>query len=399
MSEGTWLGRYRRVLPIRARDSFHLLSAETDDGPSVVVVASPHAEAAQARRRLEAFAAAHSDIRHPAVPRTRRAEVVDGTFVVELACDAALDGEELLRVRSDVAARIPYAIADGHITYLRQVLQVAHAAGYCLGRICYANMLFSLDGRAYLVGFGYNVVALRETGTVVGSSTVFQAPEVVAGADPSPIGDYVALLALMRSLTTHVEMLDALVRVMRGVVEARDFEVLRHLRWFETHVYAALPQERATIEEATAVAARIRELLGVTLDQSERDTYFRDLIARADAGTPVESGARRTHELVVASDGSWFLGLDGVKRQLGPRRALRRVFSALVEKRLREPGRTLSVWDVLAAGWPGEEPIYEAALNRVYVTIARLRGLGLSEVVERYDDGYRISPELEVRVR
>ena len=50
------------------------------------------------------------------------------------------------------------------------------------------------------------------------------------------------------------------------------------------------------------------------------------------------------------------------------------------------------MWDLVAAGWPGEEPIYEAALNRVYVTVDRLRSLGLRDVVERVDDGYRIIP-------
>jgi hypothetical protein len=75
------------------------------------------------------------------------------------------------------------------------------------------------------------------------------------------------------------------------------------------------------------------------------------------------------------------------------------VFAALIEQRLRNPGAALSVWEVLAAGWPGEEPMYEAALNRVYVTMTRLRGLGLANVIERFDEGYRIGPDVNVRVR
>lgn len=399
-----FLERYRQLMPIRARESFHLVSAETDDGPAVLVLASPRADRTLAREKLELLASAHASIEHPAIPRTRRADTVGDEFVVELACDGIADGEDVLRARSDLDSRVPYPVADGVITYMREALQAGHAASHHLGRICYANMLYSAAGRVSLIGFGYNVLTLRETGTVVGSSTVFQAPEVAAGGAPSPVGDYVALLLLMRSLTTHVELVEGLIRVMRGVVEARDFEILKHLRWFEKHIFAAMPQERPTLDEATAVAARLRELLGVKLVAEEREAYFRDLIARAglnSTGDPPEEAvpeSQTSPSLDVASDGSWFR-LEGQKRELGPRRPLRRVFAALIEQRLRKPGTALSVWEVLAAGWPGEEPMYEAALNRVYVTMTRLRGLGLANVIERFDEGYRIGPDVTVRVR
>ena len=136
-----WLGRYRNLLPIRARDSFHVFGAETGDGPAVVVTASPRAEVEAARRALAAFATAHRTIDHPWVPRTRRAGPVEGTDVVELACDAVIDGEEFLRLFADSELRLPYGVADAFITGVREALQGGHSAGYCLGRLAYGNVL------------------------------------------------------------------------------------------------------------------------------------------------------------------------------------------------------------------------------------------------------------------
>jgi hypothetical protein len=35
----------------------------------------------------------------------------------------------------------------------------------------------------------------------------------------------------------------------------------------------------------------------------------------------------------------------------------------------------------------------------VYVTISRLRKLGLGDVLEHYDEGYALAPDLEVRAQ
>jgi hypothetical protein len=56
------------------------------------------------------------------------------------------------------------------------------------------------------------------------------------------------------------------------------------------------------------------------------------------------------------------------------------------------------MWELFEAGWPGERPIREAGANRVYVTLARLRQLGLRDVVERFEDGYRIAPQAVIRL-
>jgi hypothetical protein len=54
------------------------------------------------------------------------------------------------------------------------------------------------------------------------------------------------------------------------------------------------------------------------------------------------------------------------------------------------PGRPVPVDALLDAGWPGESPLPEAAMNRLYVAMNRLRHLGLRDVLERAGDGYRL---------
>jgi len=392
---GVWLGRYRKLLPLRARDSFHLLRADTDDGPALVVMASPRADRAAASAALARFADAHARIDHPSVPRTRRAGVVEGVELVELACDAVADGEELLRIAADSGTRFPYAVADAFTTAVREALQGGHRVGLCLGRIAYANILFSADGRLHLVGFGHNVVAQKEAGGIVGTITVFSAPELDSGGELSPTGDYVALLHMSRTLAARVDMADALTRVLSGRPSGVDAELVELMRWYDTAFLGSLPHQRRTIDEGIAVSARIREILGAPLDHAQREAFMAELLAR-EGQIPGEPDTGRRGGLVIGPEALWFLAPDGIRRQLGSRRALRRILLALVDKRLSAPGAPLAVWDVVAAGWPGEDPIHEAALNRVYVTMTRLRGLGLGEAIERFDDGYRLSPRLPV---
>ena len=80
-------------------------------------------------------------------------------------------------------------------------------------------------------------------------------------------------------------------------------------------------------------------------------------------------------------------------------RAQRRVTLALANAWRTTPGRSLDVAELIEAGWPGERPIYEAARNRVYVLVSRLRKLGVSGVLENYDEGYRFRPSVRVATR
>ncbi len=57
---------------------------------------------------------------------------------------------------------------------------------------------------------------------------------------------------------------------------------------------------------------------------------------------------------------------------------------------------SLSAEALVAAGWPGERLSPESAKNRLHVALAKLRKLGLRDVLLRYVDGYALSPGLRV---
>lgn len=76
------------------------------------------------------------------------------------------------------------------------------------------------------------------------------------------------------------------------------------------------------------------------------------------------------------------------------RPTLRRVLEALVAKRLEAPGEALA-WDtLLEAGWPGQKVGAESGVHRVRVAVSTLRKLGLADVIETVDEGYRLAPDV-----
>jgi hypothetical protein len=97
------------------------------------------------------------------------------------------------------------------------------------------------------------------------------------------------------------------------------------------------------------------------------------------------SGLRR-----VASDASWIEAPDGTRAQLGPRRVLRAVLTALLESHQRgEP--LITARDLARLAWPGERMLPRAAANRVHVAITTLRKLGFGPSIENTGDGYRFA--------
>ncbi len=73
---------------------------------------------------------------------------------------------------------------------------------------------------------------------------------------------------------------------------------------------------------------------------------------------------------------------------------MRRVFEGLLAERLDVPGEPLDLDALLAAGWPGERVLPEAASNRVYVAIATLRKLGLRSVLLSRELGCLLDPDV-----
>lgn len=100
--------------------------------------------------------------------------------------------------------------------------------------------------------------------------------------------------------------------------------------------------------------------------------------------------------LEIADDGRWFRLAGEGDVDLTRRRALRGVLRGLADLRVRAPGEPMNLDDVLEAGWPGELMSPESGARRVYVTINRLRKLGLGELLLTTGDGYMLAPRVDV---
>lgn len=396
-----WLDRYRDPLPVRSRGAFHIVSTLREDGReeparrSVVVLGARSADRGRVARALADIADAHRRVEHPRVPRVVELGEHEGTPFLELACDAVVDGNDLLRILGEAGQKLSYGQGDALFTSLREAMQAAHRVRdprterpYCFGRIGYANILISRSGRFWFVGLGHNFPILKEDGRLEGLGSVWQAPEVLSGAPATPASDYVALLMIVRSLTAFCDMGELVQRFFFHVaLSPESVEAYELARWFETHFISQRPDLRPSIEEGIARSQRLRTIMGVTLDPHGLEARLASVLAASDgeARDPAEGELIR-----VPSDADWIQVGEGERHRLG--RANREVLRALLLALKHEPGRALGVWQLLEAGWPGEDPIPEAGANRVYASIARLRSLGLRNVLQRHGDGYRLVP-------
>ncbi|MDD9966796.1 MAG: hypothetical protein OXR73_11255 [Myxococcales bacterium] len=128
---------------------------------------------------------------------------------------------------------------------------------------------------------------------------------------------------------------------------------------------------------------------------AERRRLTEVLRARlSGAGGRVSRPARIVLEL--STDGRHFRVASGVPVDLTRRRALRGILQGLAEQHTTHPGQALELDAVLEAGWPGERMNADSGARRVYVTMNRLRKLGLGELVLTMGDGYMLAPEVEI---
>ena len=122
------------------------------------------------------------------------------------------------------------------------------------------------------------------------------------------------------------------------------------------------------------------------------------LDAKGPATEAIATANHSVRGLVVGADARWFQPLGGAQVNLGRRGPLRRVLLELAQQRVASPGVGVPLDRVIAAGWPAEKMLHEAAVARVYTTIQRLRALGLANVLLTRDDGYHFDPAIDVRL-
>lgn len=372
--------RPRLLSVLRATDAFVVHRAEFDGRGVVAVVGAVDVDARTAAAALAQIGDAHNRIEHRHVPRVIATGLDDERPWAVFDCPAVCDSSLLLARLTERTALLPYNGADAFIVSLRSALQAAHASSspLFLGRCSPHNIWFADDGRWWLVGFGRNFPIEGRGGIVDVTVPTFQAPELIGGAAPTPITDFVGLLLLMRSVLEYVELPERLTAVMRGEIGLADATLVLLLLRFEQNVVGALPGRRASIADAVAISDAIRAELGVVLDPDA----FRQHAARMLAG------AGQPAAVACASDGSSVFTPGGEVR-LG--KAQRRILQAL-----RASGTAgLTVQAAADAGWPGEALVFDSGRNRVYAVIRHLRSIGLDIV--RFDGGYRLAAPLPER--
>src|SRR5262249_5874712 len=97
--------------------------------------------------------------------------------------------------------------------------------------------------------------------------------------------------------------------------------------------------------------------------------------------------------LVVGPEARWFRVGEGAPVRMQKSRSARLILARLARLRVESPGKGLPLDALFAVGWPGERIARSAAKNRVYVTITKLRQLGLAGLLQSRDDGFLLAPE------
>lgn len=398
MSGDRWLFHYAPPTELRRHPSVRICSTRliSDGSPRLVLTASPGASSTLTAARFDEVRRVHQLVSHPRLPVVAERGRRDGIEYLAFECPAMADGNHVLRQLAERGLKLSYAASGAFISGIREAMQAAHAVvdpvtgkRLAFGRVCYGNLLFDADGRYWLLALGKNLLTELDSGAPSGELS-FHAPEVAAGGPASPGGDYFALLLLMRSLLPYVEVPARIGRVLRGDLQADDEELLRGLMWFDQRILAAPAPKRATVEEAVAMSARVRELLGTGLDHDGFAAAVQHALGR-------DSSPLETATLVVGPEGRWFRPLGGPLIDLEPHSAQRRILIALVDA--HEEGRSLTVPDLIRVGWPGEQVAALAGANRVYVAIATLRRHGLRGFLQRKGKGYRLAPGVAVEQR
>lgn len=351
-----------------------------DQARVLVISASPVADPSAAHVALARFARAHAATDHPLLPRpvplglagvpedgvaADGVAEADGVAYVELPIDVEIDLgtaiERLVSARGMLRGDELEALTDA---LLDAVEHAAHCGQflYCL---TLSSIFVSTAGLLSLVGLGHPVCVLDENGRIATAHALFRASSLLRGEPPTLKTNLEAVLELRRSLLAHLEP---------GFLEpltSAGSELRREL---------ASARERAGIRPDGEALRRLLSDLATGLPP------------RSDWALE-EPGVATEEAVVVAADGAWIDGPSG-RTKVGP--SLRRLLSALLVSHQQTPQRTLTTWELLAAGWPGENVHPEPGSNRVYAALCRLRAMGLRDVLARHDDGYRIAPGARV---
>jgi predicted ATPase len=207
-----------------------------------------------------------------------------------------------------------------------------------------------------------------------------------------------------------LERLDAAVTLLDRI------GAVAHARLFAAQRIVALLIDGRRTEARTRVAENAQRSGPSLFDQTELDAWlaatlegraptFRDgalsfdlRIARRLLQKLDESDLAPTSGVVawrLERRGRYLVDPTGRRLELSHRPVMRRLLMRLAVARFEAHGTSVSSEELVEVGWPDEGSTRESGRNRLYVTVRRMRELGISLIVS-VDGGYALDPSVDV---
>jgi tetratricopeptide (TPR) repeat protein len=199
--------------------------------------------------------------------------------------------------------------------------------------------------------------------------------ELTTSVTEARLGRIDSARALLAHVADHTPReLEAALGFVDGIIDVEQARVAAAAGAGEL-AQALMARARAKRPQGGRIWPDIAWLAGHELDR---------LIRRFDAGGTFVGTAAPARALVVDRGGHWVQPPGNPLVSLAQRPVLRRLLAAMVA----DPETGLSAEDLFAAGWPGESARAASARNRVWVSVGRLRALGLGDHLAHDERGY-----------
>lgn len=310
-----------------------------------------------------------------------------------VARGAHSSGAAVLRECEELCAEVDDERSKGYVAMLWGV--IAHEAGRLeVASQCYERALGHVreSGSAWLVGMAHLGLA----------DAALDRGELDAGE-----ASCAKALELLRPLREQVTTVWALCSM--GTLWSRRGKLDDARRYFDDAQRIA----KTVPLDALADAVRIRRLeleiaeaseagktwddkrwktIEATLDEASGASHF-GLRFPARRVSDRLAALRRSDEqsrLVVDSEGRWFVRDRAERVDLRRRKRLARVLARLASA---PSGEWIDLDALFEAGWPGERCVPGSDVNRVHVTLSRLRSAGLDGLLESDAGRFRLKPD------
>ncbi len=375
---------------LASQGEFRLVRRVDVHGRGRVAVEVAHADAAS-RARLGKLAQGHVLAAGDLVPIARLVETSDAAARVELECDGEATLDAILGAMHASGTKVAHArgvaLTAGLLAMLARIQDLPDAPR--LTAFGPDNIVVDAAGNFHIVGFGDNVLAADANGRPHFARGIVAAPEVAVGHPATHGSDLLAITLFVRAMIPYTDFPPYGARVFGNApISARETEAAQLFLWSALAIVASMPERRPTAQEALDRARRAWQLVGIAPDSRGFQAFLASVLSTLpDVAPPVRT-------LFIRRDGSRGRFPDGRSIELSSRRPLQRIVSALCAARSED--KALSRADLIQRGWPGEGISEEAAAARLYVALSELRKLGFESIIQRFDAGWRIAPDVRV---